>query len=579
MGSNFSRDDSSQPIVAVAEELPRNQNGKRPRPATSSEDDDNETDLEASYRATMLMAHQQEQRSQATTTDITKTTTPRKRRRAKRQRIEDYTPTNDNTCIYNKNTATVAANNSSNSSNSNSNYTASYYRTTFGAYWSLRGLSDKLCVILAQAFLSLAESSTRHATAANHKYNSHLFPDQELFQSVSDMLDDFQSLEPDILTRGWRMLCVCSLVQQKERCNRTNDHDDQSDSNSDDDHDHDDQDQDALSNLPDNDVGTVIMGMKLHNSSVRLQLLGCRALKILLDTERATWQQLAEESFVPVMMAAMKHFPDDLVLQGLMMSFLGMMIRENEERLQHELLELGIVEVILAALKEFDDNTRLIHTGCLALLQISASLQEAREKIVEKNGHVLVYRILEQHMRDELLLIVSLNTLSRLLSVQRIDALPLDEVVHTILACMEMYPQDESVQTHALVSLLRLGEHTRIPSETAIRKIVPAMTAFRQSRPLVFIACVVIRSIIANSTQPATVLQHLLDVGGVECIVNASKDHESRAGIQQIVQLLLSVLLVHQQTSGVPSAFRGTLRVVGMMSRIDFDSDEDDGDW
>lgn len=417
--------------------------------------------------------------------------------------------------------------------------------------WAIYSISGKLLVLLAQAYMSMTEYSV--ATCKSDQQT------EEIFQTVSDMLDDFQSLEPDILTRGWRILCACSLLTDTVNHEL------------------------LLQALPDNDVATVVTGMRLHASSLRLQLLGCRALKILIDTNRTTWKQLVEVGFVPVMMNAMKAFPNDLVLQGLMMSFLGMVIKENHNvdspstSIAHALLEQGVVEVILAALEEFHLYTRLLHTGCLALLQMTASLQEARERIVQQNGHTLVYRILKEHLEDPLLSVVSLNTLSKLLCVQNMNGLPFEEVVPTVLECMKLYPEEESVQTHALVSILRLSERTQIPAEATLQLMIPAMTKFRHSRSFIFIACVVIRSLIANSTFPPSVLQLLLDTGGVECIANAAKDHESRSGIQQIVQLLLSVLLLHQHTSGVPVAFRGSLRVVGHMTSFeDFDSDNDD---
>jgi hypothetical protein len=413
--------------------------------------------------------------------------------------------------------------------------------------FSKTSISNKITVWLAQAFLSFAEYTAKTAPSSKE-----LLEDDDFMESICHVLDCFQSSEPDILTRGWRMLCACTIRNDVI----VSDH---------------------LTTIPDTDVASVIAGMNLHGSSMRLQLLGCRALRILLNKELTTWKQLMEKGVVPVLLQALDKFPNDLVLQGLMITFLGMLIKETGDDGRHQLLQGGAVEIILQAMRLFEGEDRLLYTGCYALHQLGYQSQ-ARTKILETGGALVLLNILQSHISDNGLVDICLHALSKLTTV---DASELDtwqwsslRIVPTILDCMEKHPLDQSIQRNCLVCLLRLIGRVSVPPYRAILLILAAMKTFRQCANFLFFACATLREIVDQSREQYDTVQYLTEQeGAIDSILNAIQYHEGAFGLRSIVILLLTEILTHQQEIATPTAFGGGRHAIAVVAGVEMDID------
>jgi hypothetical protein len=418
---------------------------------------------------------------------------------------------------------------------------------------SMTSISNKVTVWLAQAFLSFADYTAKTAPSGKE-----LLEDDDFMESICHVLDCFQSSEPDILTRGWGMLCNCTIRNHVIDSGH------------------------LPTSIPDTDVASVIMGMNLHGSSMRLQLLGCRALRILLNKERTTWKKLMEKGVIPVLLQALDKFPNDLVLQGLMITFLGMLIKETGDDGRHQLLQGGAVEIILQAMRFFEGEDRLLYTGCYALHQLGYHSQ-ARTKILETGGALILLNILQSHISDNGLVDICLHALSKLTTV---DASELDtwqwssfRIVPTILDCMEKHPLDQSIQRNCLVCLLRLIGRVSVPPHRAILLILAAMKTFRQCANFLFFACATLREIVDQSREQYDTVQYLTEQeGAIDLILNAIQHHEGAFGLRSIVILLLTEILAHQQEIATPTAFGGGRHAIAVVAGVEMDIDAQDVD-
>eukprot|EP00980_Cylindrotheca_fusiformis_P007185 scaffold1514_cov118-Cylindrotheca_fusiformis.AAC.5 len=418
------------------------------------------------------------------------------------------------------------------------------------------GMTNKLAVWLAQSFLSFAEYCVPPRD---------ILEEQEFIDSICHVLDCFQSSEPELLTRGWRILCAAATATTTAS---------------------------LLSEEQASDVSYILMGMKVHEQSMRLQLLGCRALRILLQERKTTWQQLVDEGIVAVLLRALRTHPTDLVLQGLMITLLGMLIKEtnhddDSNSCYSLLLEGGAVGIILQAMQVFAEEDRLLYTGCYALHQLGYNAQ-ARVAILDADGALVLEQILQHHLADQELVGICLHALSKLTTVNASELAQFqwnqpnqeeNHIVSTILDCMERHPLDQSIQSQSLVCLLRLIGRVWVPPQRSILLILKGISQYHRSSNFLFFACATLREVVDQSSEA---MQFLLECG-IDGILQAASEHKRAFGLRSILILLLSEILVQQQrtqeeNSPVPAAFGGGQQTVAIMGGIEVAIDRIDID-
>jgi hypothetical protein len=387
---------------------------------------------------------------------------------------------------------------------------------------------------VARGFLVAAEWAAQNAKIGE------LAEEKDLIQALLQMLDYFQSSDMEILRRGWRVLCACSQPPLGLPARDTFE----------------------------SDIATVIAAMKTHSSSIKIQLLGCRALRTLVMKNGEDWEVLCRAEAIPVFLHALSKFPDDMVVQGLAITFVAVLVREEGESPRRETLEKGGVQLILSAMRRFEDDPRLLHTGCYALHQLGF-IRSSRAIILNNGGIVVLLRSVERHMDDVSLVDLCLSALSKLSDEVNLvghGAVPL------ILKSMKDFPNEQSIQGHCLVLILRAVGQEPIPHQSSIRLIISAMRMFPDSSSLQFFACAALREILQR-TRGREALDLISSEGGIECVLTAVKNHNGIFGLQPMALLVLMHIWeqVRPQHPAVASAFGGSENAIALVTGLHMD--------
>jgi hypothetical protein len=422
---------------------------------------------------------------------------------------------------------------------------------------------DSMTVFLAKGFLMAVEVAVQNYKGAGGAGEMKLSDQQDLIPALLQLLDSFQSSNLDILSRGWRLLYIlrssCGNEEQQQQ------RDDAANA--------------AADTEPESIIKTVVTVMKRHEDSIKVQLLGCRALRTLMNEHHGdneqNWQALYHAGAIPVFVRAISKFPKELVMQGLGITFVAMLVREEGEPPRLQVLEEGGVALILDAMRRFEDNPHLLHTGCYALHQLGFT-RHSREHILRHDGVQVLLRSVQVHGHDVCLVDLCLSALSKLSgqeSLQGHEPLPL------VLISMEQYPEEQAIQGHCLVLLLRAvgTDATQEQTETAIRLIVKAMRNFQECASVQFFACAVLREILQRSSarHGQVVLNLIMESGGLESVLSAVEKHRDIFGLQPMALLFLMHVWEqcppHQQEAA--TAFGGGDNVLALVSGLHMDVD------
>lgn len=407
--------------------------------------------------------------------------------------------------------------------------------------------ADTLSCYFAKLFLYVAELAAK--SGANP---SELAEEPDLLRGLMQSLDCFQSSNLDILRRGWRLLCVCS-----KECDRL-----------------------AVHGLLDetstaeSDARAVLTAMERHARNIRIQLLGFRALRTLVVKSDEQWDVLIKAEAVPVFVEAMRIYHNDVVVQGLASTFLAILVREVGEKARQQVVVSGGIELILRAMRNFEDDPRLLHTGCYALHQLG--LKDRQRDILLANGALdILFCSADRHLDDSNLLELCFSALSKLTDTNNLGGRPL---VPLILRAMRRWPDEASIQGHALALLLSAVNQEPAPVDVAVCQIVRAMKRFPDSPSLQFFACATLREMMERF--------HISDVKNiiyrecaVECIVSAVLKHRGAFGLQPMALLVL-MNIWEQRTPFervVSAAFGGNEHVIAAITgmRVEMDQNLD----
>jgi hypothetical protein len=404
--------------------------------------------------------------------------------------------------------------------------------------WSV--VRDSMTGFLAKGFLMAVEVAVRNWEGDTISDSDQ----QDLIHALVQMLDYFQSSNITILRRGWRLMNAC--------CG----------------------DGAAAGTKKESDISTVMTVMKRHEDSIKVQLLGCRALRTLMNRDD-DWEALYHAGAIQVFLGALSKFPNELVMQGLGITFVAMLVREEGEPPRLQVLAEGGVELMLGAMRRFEENPHLLHTGCYALHQLGFT-RHSREHILRHGGVQVLLRSVELHVHDLCLVDLCLSALSKLSGQENLQG---HEPLPLVLLSMEQYPDEQAIQGHCLVLLLRTvgSDTTTDQTETAIRLIVKAMRNFQECASVQFFACAVLREILQRSSgrQGQVVLNLVMESGGLESVLSAVVKHRDIFGLQPMALLFLMHVWEQRppQQQAAAAAFGGGDNVVALVSGVRMDVD------
>ena len=405
--------------------------------------------------------------------------------------------------------------------------------------WSV--VRDSMTGFLAKGFLIAVEVAVRNWEGENISESDQ----QDLIHALVQMLDYFQSSNITILRRGWRLMNACCRDDAATACTEK-----------------------------ESDISTVVTVMKRNEDSLKVQLLGCRALRTLMNRDD-DWEALYHAGAIQVFLRALSKFPNELVMQGLGITFVAMLVREEGEPPRRQVLAEGGVELIFGAMRRFEENPHLLHTGCYALHQLGFT-RHSREHILRHGGVEVLLRSVQSHVDDLCLVDLCLSALSKLSGQENLQG---HEPLPLVLLSMEQYPDEQAIQGHCLVLLLRTVGRDTTPeqTETAVRLIVKAMRNFPECASVQFFACAVLREILQRSSgrQGQVVLKQVMESGGLEYVLSAVKKHRDIFGLQPMALLFLMHVWEQRppQQQAAATAFGGGDNIVGLISGVRMDVD------
>lgn len=401
----------------------------------------------------------------------------------------------------------------------------------------------------AKVFLYAAELAAKSAKPGE------LAEEGDLIKGIIQSLDCFQNTDLDILRRGWRVLCVCSKDCDPATVT-------------------------ALfqeGSTLESDLAAVLTGMERHPERIKIQLLGFRALRTILVTENnERWDALFDARAIPVFIQAMRTHSNDVVIQGLGITFLAMLVREINSRPREQVVNLGGIQLIIEAMRNFDDDPRLLHTACYALLQFGFN-RRIREMILALDGVDLFSEVMENHINDSDVVDLCLSALGKLGDRRIFDWGTISEV---ILKVMGRWPRISSIQGHCLVLLIRgAGRLPMRYTKDAIRLTVQVMKNYPSTPTLQFFSCAVLRELLEGAPATSHVRKWVLEEGGMECVVWALVHHRDHFGLHPMGLLALMNVLEHRTPgeAAATTAFGGDERAVAAITGVQLELVQDDG--
>jgi len=405
-------------------------------------------------------------------------------------------------------------------------------RTISGTYDSISdSISDTVGCWITKGFLIGAEWVARNAKHGEEK---------DVITLLLQMMDYFQSYDLEILRRGWRVLYACSKPSRV--LPETND--------------------------LENDIAVVLATMKTHSASIKIQLLGCRALRSLIMSNDEDWGALCRAEAIPVFLDAVRSFPDNLVMQGLAITFVAVMVREEGDQPRRQTIRNGGIPLILNAMRMFENDPRLLHTGCYALHQLGF-VRSSRASLISHGGIDILLRSLQLHKSDSSLVDLCLSALSKLSDDNNMEGRFFAPLA---LEFMEAFPNDNSIQGHCLVLILRVIGREPVPHRSSIGLTIAAMQKFPDSASLQFFACATLREILQR-TRGTEALELISSGGGIECVLTAVKNHKGIFGLQPMALLVLMQIFEQLQTQSpeATTAFGGSDHVIAIVTNLHMD--------
>jgi hypothetical protein len=373
--------------------------------------------------------------------------------------------------------------------------------------------------------------------------------EEDLIQGIIQSLDCFQNTDMDILRRGWRVLCVCSTECDQQTISSLFHEDSTLESN----------------------LAMVLTAMERHSQRIKIQLLGFRALRTILaihSDER--WDALFDARAIPVFIQAIRNHSNDVVIQGLGITFLAMLVQEINTRPREQVVNLGGIQLIIGAMRNFNDDPRLLQTACFALLQFGFN-RRIREIILSLNGVDLFSEAMENHIDNSDLVDLCLSALSKLGDRTVSDWSTISLLV---LKVMGRWPGIASIQGHSLVLLIRSSG--RLPMRSmmrdAVHQTVRVMKNYPNTPTLQFFACAVLRELLEGAAA-VHARKCVLEEGGMEYVVKALMHHRDHFGLQPMGLLALMNVLERRtpEEAAATTAFGGDERTVAAITGVQLD--------
>lgn len=410
---------------------------------------------------------------------------------------------------------------------------------TINGIWDF--VSEKIAKWLSRCFLLAVE------VVAQNSRDGCLSEELDVHSALLHMLHYFQADDMEILQRGWRVLCFCSCSIRPQLPAR----------------------EDSV----EDDAAVIVTVMNKHHDSERVQLLGFRALRVLVS-KTDNWNALLRGGALPALLEAIQNFPRTKVMQWICITFLVMIMKETTTDARELMIEKGTIPLIVQAVRRFSSDETLSHTGCCALYLLSSGTTSTA--LMEHGAVEVLLMVVDRHMRNPFIVEISLGALFQLSTENNMGGLG---IALRMIRLMMIYPEKESIQFYCLVLIRAAGRVERIPHRPTIPVIISIMRRFEHSRGIQFYGCVVLGHLLASDEQNDA-LDLITSAGGLECIVSAVVNVNT-VGIPSMVHLILTHVWQNRPPDNEEAtrAFGGAEEVISLITGQNLDDiAEDDND-
>jgi hypothetical protein len=403
-------------------------------------------------------------------------------------------------------------------------------------------VSEKLAKWFSKCFLLAVE------VAAENSRNGSLSDEVDIHSALLHMLHYFQADDMEILQRGWRVLCFCSCSIRPQLPAR----------------------EDSV----EDDVAVIVTVMHKFYDSERVQLLGFRALRAVVS-KTDNWKALIRGGVLPALVDAIQNFPAEKIIQGICITFLVMIMRDEGTDARRLMITTGTIPLIVQAVRRFNNDETLSHTGCCALYQLSFG--STRIVLIEHGAIEVLLMAVDRHMRNASIVEISLGALNQLSMENNLGGLGIGL---RMIRLMMIYSEKETIQFYCLVLIRAAGRIERISHRPTIPVIISIMRQFEHCSGILFFGCAVLWQLLASDVHNDALDLIILE-GGLECIVSAVVNGNA-FGIPPVAHLILTHIWENRPPGNEEAtrAFGGAEEVISLITGLNPDDnvDEDDDD-
>ncbi len=412
-------------------------------------------------------------------------------------------------------------------------------------------------------FLTILEM----ATAKSKK--GELSDERDILKGIITMLDYFQNKDSDILRRGWQALGVCCCCPQLPGQLP------------------------ARENVIEEDMAVVAMVMEKCADQKAIQLLGVRALRVLVciggsasDAAKENWTFMYRAGVLSALISAMRNHFDEKVMLGLCISFIAMLMKEVGGVVQRNLIRIGGVALLIQASQKWIDDEGFFHTTCCALYQLS--FQSTRQNLIDHGAIPLLVSSIMHHSENTEVIELALGIMNQL-SLSDPQVFVGRQIVPLMLDVMAKHPTKETVQFYAMVLIRAIGRADAVPLQPTIDRVIDALRRFPDSSGILFFGCAVMwQLLVRHNNEQNEALTLLSNLGGLEIVTSAVHRHGEIFGLGSVAQLILLYSWEHRPADNESAtvAFGGTEDVIPLITGLsDFlgndangNNIDDDGD-
>jgi hypothetical protein len=366
------------------------------------------------------------------------------------------------------------------------------------------------------------------------------------------MLDYFQKQDLDILRRGWRALAI--VVGCPQRPGQLP----------------------AREDRLEEDAALVAMVMKHCSDNDMIQLLGCRALRVLVcggdgkasESDKKNWICLHRAGVLTTLLNTIRLCNEERTIQGLCVSFVAMLIKEVGEPVKQDLLTNGGIQILIQACREWSYDGGVLHTILCVVYQLTT--RTTRQSLVDHGVVPLLSGCIMTYCNHNSIVELILGTLNQLSNVSE-TIFSGNSLVPKMLLLLTLYPKNETIQFFGMVLLRAAGRTDPIPLEPAANRVIAALQRFPDASGVPFFSCALMWQLLRfhnNEQNEALTLFTLM--GGLELVISAVHRHNDVYGLGPVAHLILMYAWENRPTENEAAtlAFGGSENIANLITGL-----------